>query len=70
MKALVKMRAVEKDPSGYYHVRWDRATPITVEASSRDDAMDKAVVLLGKTNTRGWAWTFEFESIQHVPDES
>jgi len=68
MKAIFKMKAVEKDPSGYYHIRWDRTTPITVEASSRDDAMNKAAALLGKTDHYGWVWAFEFESITHVPE--
>jgi len=62
-----KMRAVEKDPEGYYYVRWDRATPLIVIAETREDAYKKCWALMGKSS-RGWAWTAVIDAIEEVPE--
>lgn len=40
-------RATGSDPEGYYHQRWDRAQPITVNAETTDEANRKAFQVLG-----------------------
>jgi len=60
-----KMKAVPKDPSGYYIPRWAEAENLTVLASDRDEAMKKATLALG-TSTSRWPWAFLFESIEEI----
>lgn len=42
-----KGRAVGQDPTGYFYPRWDLAQPISVLASTRQEATNKAFALLG-----------------------
>lgn len=62
-----EMRAKEKDPSGYYFVRWDQAETLTVRAETRAKAIEKAKVVLGDVGYRyGWPWVFVVDSIKEV----
>ena len=60
-----KLRAVAKDPSGYYYPKWEEAEKITVTSENKDKAIKKAMVALGKTE-RGWPWAFTVDDIQEV----
>ena len=63
-----KMRVVEEDPEGYYYVRWDRATPISVIAENKKDAYKQCWEVMGDS-PRGWTWTAHIDSIEaHVPE--
>jgi len=63
-----KMRVVEKDPEGYYYVRWDRATPVKVIAENKKDAYKQCWALMGDS-PRGWVWTAHIDSIKaYVPE--
>src|SRR5690606_11063350 len=64
------MRRIEKDPSGYYHPRWDRATPVSVIAENESEAFKKVWALSGETNRYGWVWTAIIDSIEEVPVSS
>lgn len=65
-----KGRATGRDPEDYYYVRWDRATPLSVLANTRQEANEKAWKLLG-THPRfgswrrgdGSGWTLVWDSI-------
>ena len=57
-----RLRRIERDSTGYYYPRWDRATPMTVEASTQDEAIDKARALSPKLKY-GWHWEFAVDSI-------
>lgn len=66
-----KMRATDKDKSGYYYTRWDRAIPLTVIADNRSEAFKKCWALLGDSRRgSGWTWTAHIDSIKEVKDES
>lgn len=56
-------RRVEKDISGYYVVRWDRETPITVVASTQDEAV-KMVRDLSPALRAGWAWAIRVDRVE------
>lgn len=70
-------RATGQDPTGYYHPRWDRSTPVSVVANTREDATRKAFTLLGthprfgvagfgdRRDTPGWALVWD--SIDEEP---
>lgn len=60
------LRAVEHDPEGYYFPRWDRATPITVTATTRQQAINTAAAALGPCPRRGWYWGFKVDKIKAV----
>lgn len=36
-----EIRAVEKDPTGYYLPRWDMAEKLTVRAATKAEAVEK-----------------------------
>lgn len=61
------MRAVEHDRDGYYHPRWDRATPITVTATTKQAAVNAAAAMLGACpRGRGWYWGFRVDAVRSV----
>ena len=61
-------KIVTADTTGYYHPRWDQATPITVYADTRDAATKKAIAVMPPTR-RGWKWTVEWEHITEVTQD-
>lgn len=60
------MRVVDKDPTGYYYVRWDRATPVVVEAENRDAAFKKLWALMGEAPPYR-TWTAQVDKIEAAP---
>ena len=56
-------RVVEKDSSGYYYARWDKARKVSVLAHTKDEAIDKIDTMMGK-NRSGWHWSMIFDSIE------
>ena len=62
-----KIRATEKDPTGYYHPRWDLAQKLTVTGNNRDEAFSKAKAVLGEVGDRqGWPWVMTIDDIQEI----
>lgn len=59
-----EMRAVPKDPTGYYLPKWDKASKISVIAETKEEAISIASVMLGKS-PRGWPWVFIFDRMRH-----
>ena len=57
------MRVVECDREGYYFPRWDKSTPITVRAATKQEAINQAVAALGECR-RGWYWGFKVARIE------
>lgn len=66
MPSLFKFKVAEADRSGYFHTRWDRATPVSVIADSKPDALEKVWPLMGEART-GRYWTASLQSIEPVP---
>ena len=62
-------RVIDCDREGYYYPRWDRATPVTVDAADRQDAIDKAGALMGDCR-RGWYWGVRVVSVGPIPREA
>lgn len=61
------IRATEKDPSGYYHPRWDLAERLTINAETREEAITKAKALLGeKGERRGWPWAVSVYGAEEI----
>ena len=56
-------RAVESDPTGYYHPRWDLATPVVVEAANREAAFRAVWAVMGEA-PRGWTWSAEIDRVE------
>lgn len=63
-----EMRAAERDVTGYCHTRWDQAQAITVLATTREEAMEKAERVLGEPH-RGYCWVYAFDNISEVTGE-
>ena len=59
------MKATPRDPSRYYHPRWDGAFTMTVLGENRSEAVQKGADMLGK-NERGWPWAFQIDRIDEV----
>jgi hypothetical protein len=57
------MRACPHDRSGYYYPRWDRATPITVRAATKQEAINQAAAALGECRS-GYYWRFRLDRIE------
>jgi hypothetical protein len=65
------MRATLHDRSGYYWPRWDKATPITVRAATKQEAINQATTALGECpRGRGWFWGFKVDRIESVAAEA
>ena len=63
-------RAVVRDESGYHHARWDKAKPVEVLASTRAEATEKAVEMLGDPQRRGWSWALRWDSMREEREEA
>lgn len=62
------MRAAQADREGYYYTRWDKATPISVVAETKRQAINKAAAALGDARP-GYCWVFVVDSIREpTPD--
>ncbi|GAA1048258.1 hypothetical protein [Arthrobacter russicus] len=67
MSFTFSMRAIPKDPSGYYYPRWDKAQKLTVKADTKQEAINKADRMLGP-NARRWPWSFIVDQIAESPE--
>lgn len=56
---------VQCDREGYYYPRWDRATPVTVTADTRQEAVNKVVASMGPAR-RGWFWGVRVLSVDEA----
>lgn len=67
-------RATGVDPTGYYYPRWDKAQPISVLATTKSVATQKALAMLGthpRFGTSGFGdhrdnhgWGIKWDSIE------
>ena len=57
------MRVVDCDREGYYFPRWDRATPITARAKTKQEAINTAAAALGEP-PHGRYWGFKVDRIE------
>lgn len=61
------MRVVQCDRKGYYHPRWDKATPIVVAGATKQEAINKAAAAMGECpRGRNWYWGFKVDRIEAV----
>ena len=65
MSGIYHLRAAQADREGYYHTRWDQATPLEVAATSKAEALNKAEALLGPPR-RGSFWAYRVDRIVAV----
>lgn len=68
-----KGRYADTDPTGYYHTRWDRATPVSVLARSKKEAREKLWAMLGEApQHRVWTviWDGIDEELQAKDEQS
>lgn len=63
---LFNLRATDKDASGYYFPRWDRARSLTIQASTQQEAITKADALLPPLRS-GWKWAFQVDAVTEIP---
>ena len=56
---------VQCDREGYYFPRWDLATPITVTAQTKQDAVNKVVAMMGQPR-RGRYWGVRVLSVEEA----
>jgi len=69
-------RATGVDPEGYYFPRWDRSQPVSVIASTKAEATNKALELLGthprfgSWRTPNSGWGIKWDSIEEVAANS
>lgn len=59
-------RVVDCDIEGYYYPRWDKATPVTVDAATRQDAINQACAVMGECR-RGRYWGVRVISVGPIP---
>lgn len=57
-----KGRSIDADPSGYYYPRWDKARKLSVLARTKDEATEKALIMLG-TPPQHRAWSLIWDSV-------
>lgn len=62
------VRVVDIDREGYYYPRWDRSTPMTITAVTRQDAVNQAVDLMGAC-PRGRYWGVKVDRIRTAEPE-
>lgn len=66
-------RATGVDPEGYYVTRWDLAEAVSVIASTKTEATQKACEILGthpqfgSWRTPNSGWGIKWDSIEEVP---
>ena len=65
---VFEMRAVDRDRDHYYVTRWDRATPVEVVAPTKQEAINKAAVMLGDA-PRGRYWVFKVDKVRDLRGE-
>jgi hypothetical protein len=65
MSFQFSMRATHHDPSGYLYDNWGNAQKVTVVADTKQEAMTKAKVVLGKP-PQGRVWIYHFDNIKEV----
>lgn len=63
------MRVAVKDPSGYYHTRWDRATPLVIVASGRKEALRECWRVMGAAPASR-TWTAQIDRVESVKASS
>ena len=56
------LRLAQADREGYYYTRWDQATPITVRAATKQDAINVAAHALGAPRS-GRYWVARVKSV-------
>lgn len=66
MPSPFKFKVAEADRHGYYVTRWDRATPVSVIADSKPDALEKVWALMGEARS-GRYWTADLQSVEPAP---
>ena len=66
-----KGRATGSDPSGYYYPRWDHAQKVSVVATTKDEANNKAWAMLGRHprhgSFRSTGWAIIWDKIDEEP---
>lgn len=60
-----EMRVASADREGYYYTRWDRATPITATAGTKQEAVNKACAQMGDP-ARGRYWAVKVDKVREV----
>jgi hypothetical protein len=61
------LRVVDIDREGYYYPRWDRATPMTITAADKQDAVNQACDLMGEA-PRGRYWGVKVVAIRSAAE--
>lgn len=69
MPSLFKFKVAEADRSGYFHTRWDRATPVSVIANTKPEALEKVWAIMGDARN-GRYWTADMQSVEPAPVET
>lgn len=64
--SVFHMRVAEADREGYYHTRWDKATPVAVKADTREAAFTEVFRVMGECR-RGRYWTAKVDHIEPDP---
>lgn len=59
------MRATGYDRTGYYYPNWENAQHLTVQAATKQEAINKGAAALGR-HPRHETWTFIVDSIREV----
>lgn len=59
------MRYIDKDPTGYYYERWDRATPTLIIAPTKAEAYTALWAMLGPS-PRHWTWTAQIDKVRQL----
>lgn len=62
---LFTFRRVEKDTSGYYFPRWDKAVTVTAYGTTQDEAATK-VRTAAPAPRRGWEWALALVKAEEV----
>lgn len=55
-------RFVESDITGYYYTNWKKAVPVSIKASTKQEAIKKIKEALGKPRI-GYCWNYTLDSI-------
>ena len=63
------MKYVSRPKDSYYVTRWDRASPLSVIAETREKAFEKATEMLGNAGDSNY-WVAKILSIEEVTADS
>lgn len=55
-------RFIESDRTGYYYTNWKEAVPVSIKATSKQEAIEKIKEALGKPRN-GYYWNYKLDSI-------